>query len=68
MKSIWKRVTAFVLASAMALAVPLSSFADGSLAVNANSGGGVAAGNDPNYAAKFHTYPQNQGICLSIVV
>lgn len=35
--------------------------------MNAGSEGGVGSGNAPNYAAKFHAYPQNQGICLSIV-
>lgn len=41
--------------------------AAGSLGVNAASGGSVGAGNDPNYAAKFHAYPQNQGIRMAIV-
>lgn len=67
MKNILRRVVSGIAVTALALAFPVSSLASGSLGVNAGSAGGVAAGNDPNYAAKFHAYPQNQGIRMSLV-
>lgn len=62
-----KRGLAVALASLMVIISALPAFAASNLGVNANSDGTVGAGNDPNYAAKFHAYPQNQGIRLSIV-
>lgn len=62
-----KRGLAVALASIMVIISALPAFAASNLGVNANSDGTVGAGNDPNYAAKFHAYPQNQGIRLSIV-
>ena len=62
-----KQGIAVALALALSVSGSLSTFAAGNLGVNAGSAGGVSAGNDPNYAAKFHAYPQNQGIRLSIV-
>nr|DAS80220.1 MAG TPA: hypothetical protein [Caudoviricetes sp.] len=66
-KTVLKQGLSLALAVAVTVAVPVTAFAAGGLGVNADSDGGVAAGNDPNYAAKFHAYPQNQGIRLSIV-
>jgi len=66
-KTVLKQGLSLALAIAVTVAVPVTAFAAGGLGVNADSDGGVAAGNDPNYAAKFHAYPQNQGIRLSIV-
>lgn len=66
-RALLRRGLSLALTIAVTVTVPVTAFAAGGLGVNADSDGGVAAGNDPNYAAKFHAYPQNQGIRLSIV-
>lgn len=66
-KTALRQGLSLALAVAVTAAVPVTAFSAGGLGVNAGSEGGVGFGNAPNYVAKFHAYPQNQGICLSIV-